>query len=44
MFFYDAESIARELGPYGLAQVSEIDEPMHGGATLPFFVAVCKKT
>ena len=42
MFFYDAASIAREFGPYGLATQSEIDEPSpHGAASLPFLTAIC---
>jgi SAM-dependent methyltransferase len=42
LYFYDAESIERELGPHGLVEVSEIDEPAHGGSTLPFLNAVCR--
>jgi SAM-dependent methyltransferase len=43
MYFYDAEAVAREFAPHGLEAVFEIDEPTHGGATLPFFNVVCKK-
>jgi SAM-dependent methyltransferase len=42
MFFYDASSIEREFGPYGLVELSEIDEPTHGGGSLPFINVVCK--
>lgn len=31
MFFYDDASVARELGAYGITDVSEIDEPVAGG-------------
>lgn len=43
LYFYDAESVEREFGSYGLVEVSQIDEPAHGGA-LPFFIAVCQKS
>jgi SAM-dependent methyltransferase len=43
MYFYDAASVERELGPYGLVEQLEIDEPAHGGATLPVIQAVCEK-
>lgn len=43
MFFYDAASVERELGPYGLATSSDIDEPAHGGSTLPFINVICRK-
>ncbi|APR77023.1 Methyltransferase [Minicystis rosea] len=42
MFFYDAESIRRELGPYGELELSEIDEPAGGGGTFPFINVVCR--
>jgi SAM-dependent methyltransferase len=43
MYFYDANSVRREFGPYGLVEFSEIDEPVHGGATLPFINVVCRR-
>jgi hypothetical protein len=42
LYFYDADSIERELGPHGLVEVTEIDEPAPGGGTLPFINAVCR--
>lgn len=43
MFFYDERSVARELGPFGLVEQTEIDEPGPNGSTLPFLYAVCEK-
>jgi SAM-dependent methyltransferase len=43
LYFYDAASVARELGPHGLVEHIEIDEPGHGGSTLPFLHVVCRK-
>jgi SAM-dependent methyltransferase len=43
MYFYDAASATREFGPYGLIELSEIDEPSGGGASLPFINVICKK-
>lgn len=43
MYFYDAESVKRELGPYGLVEYSEVDEPS-GSVSLPFINVVCKKS
>ena len=43
MYFYDAESVRREFGPYGLVEYSEIDEPSDGGVTLPFINVICKR-
>jgi SAM-dependent methyltransferase len=43
MYFYDADSVKREFGPYGLVDHSEIDEPAHAGSTLPFINVVCQK-
>ena len=43
MFFYDSDSVERELGPYGLLEQCEIDEPAPGGGSLPFINVVCKK-
>ncbi|MDO9015480.1 MAG: class I SAM-dependent methyltransferase [Deltaproteobacteria bacterium] len=42
MFFYDEASVARELGAYGIMDVSEIDEPVAGG-TYPFYNVTCVK-
>jgi hypothetical protein len=42
LYVYDAASLARELGPNGLVETVETDEPAHGGATLPFLNAVCR--
>ncbi|WP_437874664.1 class I SAM-dependent methyltransferase [Sorangium sp. So ce513] len=42
MFFYDAGSIRRELGPYGEIELSEIDEETPGGGTFPFINVVCR--
>jgi hypothetical protein len=41
MYFYDAESIQRELGPHGELELSELDEPAGNGA-FPFINVVCK--
>jgi SAM-dependent methyltransferase len=43
MYFYDAESVKREFGPYGLLELSEIDEPSGGGVSLPFIHVICKR-
>ncbi|GLX70482.1 class I SAM-dependent methyltransferase [Paenibacillus glycanilyticus] len=46
MFFYDAESIQREFGDYGLVQFSEIIEPhkhAEGKAPFPFLLIQCHK-
>jgi SAM-dependent methyltransferase len=43
MFFYDAESVKREFGPYGLVEISEYDEPSGDGASLPFLEVVCRR-
>lgn len=40
MYFYDASSIEREFGAFGLVEHVRIDEPNHGG-TLPFINVVC---
>lgn len=37
LFFYDEESIREEFGPFGLLEVTEIEE------NLPFFLVTCKK-
>lgn len=41
MYFYDDASVRREFGPYGLVELSRIEEPTPGGS-LPFIQAVCK--
>jgi SAM-dependent methyltransferase len=43
MYFYDAESVKREFGPYGMLEFSEIDEPSGKGAALPFINVICKR-
>ena len=42
MYFYDEHSVRRELGPSGLVDLYELEEPSGGGA--PFINAVCRKT
>jgi len=42
MFFYDEASVKRELGAYGITEVSEIDEPV-GGGSYPFYNVTCVK-
>ena len=42
MFFYDTESIQREIGPHGEIELSEIDEETSGGGTFPFINVVCR--
>ncbi len=44
MYFYDADSVRREWGPYGLVECSEFDEASPPGESLPFINAVCSKT
>ncbi len=41
MYFYDADSVKREFEPFGLVELSEINEPSGGGA--PFLHVVCRK-
>jgi SAM-dependent methyltransferase len=43
MYFYDAESVKREFGPYGLLELSEIDEPSGCGVSLPFINVICRR-
>ena len=43
MYFYDTESVQREFGPYGIVELSEIDEPVGNGVTFPFINVICKK-
>lgn len=40
LYFYDQRSIEHEFRPYGLREVSELDEPT-GGTTHPFFNVIC---
>lgn len=42
MFFYDETSIRREFAPFGLVEISKIDEPMSHGSTRPFLNVLCK--
>jgi len=43
MYFYDADSVEREFGNYGLVENSKIDEPLHNGSSFPFINVVCRK-
>lgn len=43
MYFYDADSVKREFGPYGLIEQTEINELTGDGATLPFIYVVCRR-
>jgi len=43
MYFYDRASVQREFGDHGLVEITEIDEPSHGGASLPFINVICAK-
>ncbi len=43
MYFYDARSVEREFGPYGLTEQAEIDEPGPHGGTLPFINLICRR-
>ena len=43
MYFYDADSVRREFAPYGLVELSEINEPSDGGVALPFINVICKR-
>ena len=43
MYFYDADSVARDLGPFGLVTQHDLDEPGPHGGTMPFIVAVCAR-
>jgi SAM-dependent methyltransferase len=43
MYFYDAHSVKAAFGAYGLADVSELDEPSPGGTSLPFINVLCTK-
>ena len=40
VFFYDAESMRREIGPHGEIELSEIDEAVTGEDTCPFIKLV----
>lgn len=42
MYFYDADSVKREFGGYGLETFTDVEEPS-GGGVLPFIQVVCKK-
>ncbi|MDR0421574.1 MAG: class I SAM-dependent methyltransferase [Proteiniphilum sp.] len=46
LFFYDAESVGREFGAYGLADFSEVDESVKSSRNCPpmkFTVVKCQK-
>ncbi|MEZ4453704.1 MAG: class I SAM-dependent methyltransferase [Nannocystaceae bacterium] len=43
MYFYDPGSIRREFEAHGLVEFTAIDEPAHGGATLPFYYVVARR-
>ena len=43
LFFYDADSIQRELGGHGSIELTKIDEPMPDGSLRPFLHVVCTK-
>jgi SAM-dependent methyltransferase len=43
MFFYDAASIERDFGPYGLVEHSVMTETRHDGSQVPFINVVCRK-
>ncbi len=46
MFFYDTDSVKQAFGKYGLAEVTEIEEPMKnkpGAPALKFFLVTCSK-
>jgi len=44
LFFYDEESIERELGPYGVVDVTKVSEPIHDGSMRPFLQVTCAGT
>lgn len=41
LYFYDESSIRRDLDRYGLVELVAVDEPVPGGGTFPFLVALC---
>ena len=41
MYFYDADSVRRDFGGFGLREVVELEEPGHGGS-LPFLYVACR--
>jgi SAM-dependent methyltransferase len=43
MYFYDAESVERQFGAYGLVEFFKVDEPLHNGRSFPFIHVVCRK-
>lgn len=43
MYFYDADSVKREFGPYGLVEFCEVGEPAGDGTTLPFIQVICRR-
>lgn len=42
LFFYDADSLRRELGAYNLVAIENVDEPVHDGTRRPFLQATCQ--
>jgi hypothetical protein len=42
MSFYDAGSVEREFGRFGLTDSCEIDEPVPNGGTFPFINVICR--
>lgn len=42
VFFYDAESIPREIGPHREIKMSEINEAVTDGGTFPFVIVMCR--
>ena len=44
LYFYDEDSIRRELGPYGVVDIARIDEPMHNHTVRPFLQVTCTPT
>lgn len=46
VFFYDSESVEKEFGPFGLAEYTEMDEPikhLENEEPMKFFQVVCRK-
>jgi SAM-dependent methyltransferase len=41
MYFYDIESVKREFSPYGIVEISEVDEPVAEGVSFPFLNVIC---
>ncbi len=43
LYFYDADSLQRAFGAYGLVEVVAIDEAAAGGGSLPFHFVACRR-